>query len=361
MTRVCLVMFTLALVGTACGSSPSSNGPTSDAGNADVKDGGVLGDAVLAGDAGADASKAIMMGCAAVAASECAKLESCSSLVLQSRYGSVATCESRTQEICENALSTPATGNTASQVSACAMAYAGWGCTDFLNAENTPKACIQPTGKLPNGMTCAFPGECTTGFCAIEPHAVCGACADVPKAGDSCANLTSCGQNLHCFAASKVCGEVAALAAQCDEDTPCGAHLSCIGAVAATHTQGTCQASAAKGATCDPTLVNGPGCDFYAGLTCDVSSKQCVSITVSATGGACGLDDGSFATCGTSGTCSTSEAGAAGTCTVAAADGAACSTQSTGPGCLWPARCITATETAMTGTCQKENESPICK
>ncbi len=306
-----------------------------------------------ASEAGTDAGPSTMSACTALATAACTKLEACSNLSLVTRYGSLATCETRLAASCTVALRAPSTGNSADRAQACADAYPSWNCGDYLDDDNVPMACTQPTGKLANGATCAFSAQCSTAFCAIPPSAACGTCAAPPRDGDSCANLSTCGQGLVCFAASKVCGTLGATGASCSKNAPCQAHLSCIGANSAKGILGTCQASAAvSGVACEPDLAKGPGCDYQAGLTCNAKSKTCESVTTSTAGGPCDLDNDQFAACAASGTCSASEAGAMGTCRAAAADGAACTTTSAGPACIPPARCVVATSGSTSGTCQ---------
>jgi len=333
----------LAFVAVACSAPPSFVGPASDA------------------SVDASSGPSILAACTALAMAECAELETCSSLLMQTRYGSVATCQTRTAENCSTGLVAPATGNTARQVQACAEAYPTWSCDDFLGNVNLPAACAQRTGALANGASCAFPAQCTTGFCAIPPYSACGICAAEPRAGDSCSDLSNCGQRLLCLSASKVCGTLGLVDDACSVGAPCGAHLSCIGDDSAKGTLGHCQASAAStGAACDPTLTKGPGCDYDLDLTCNSQSKKCEPVTISAGGGPCNADNHQFAACAASGTCSTNEPGAIGVCTAAAADGEACSTAGGGPVCVPPARCIVMTSGATSGTCQ-EGDSTACK
>jgi hypothetical protein len=320
-----------------------------------------IGPATKDANAGEDANASASTACTNLATAECAELESCSDVLLQTRYGSVATCESRLKESCERSLEAPSTGNSPQKAEACAQAYPTWSCLDYLGNTNLPSSCEQPTGALANGSACAFAAQCTTGFCAIAPQAACGTCAPLPQTGETCANLSSCGPHLQCLPVSKVCGTLGLSGARCSKGAPCGAHLSCVGADSATSTAGTCQASATvAGSRCDPALVKGPGCDFDGALVCNAQSKTCEPLTISAGGGPCDADDHQFATCAASGTCSTSEAGATGTCTSAAADSEACTTSGDGPGCLAPARCITTSSSATTGTCQDDG-STSCK
>jgi hypothetical protein len=306
-----------------------------------------------------DAS-AIMAACTALATANCAKLESCSSVLLQVRYGSVETCQTRFSESCATGLEAPSTGNNSNRVEACVQAYSAWSCADYLGTV-TPSACAQVSGALPNGAPCAFPAQCSTGFCGVSPNTACGTCATPPKIGDSCADLTSCGPGLVCFQGSKVCGTFATLGDTCSDDAPCAAHLSCIGASSAKGTLGKCQASVAvAGAACDPTLLTGPGCDYDRSLTCNSQSRECAPLTISPAAGPCDSNNHQFAACAASGTCSTTQVDATGVCVAAAADGKACTTSGMGPVCLPPARCIVTSGGSESGTCQM-NDSTACK
>jgi hypothetical protein len=305
--------------------------------------------------------KAVETACTHQATAECAHLESCSSLVMQTRYGTVDMCEFRLTATCKDAMSSPSTGMTTATSEACATAFPSWTCDDYLSNVKPPSACVQRKGALEEGAGCAYPSECGTGFCAIDPHAVCGTCTAQPKAGAACDKLTTCGQGLVCFPDTKVCGTYVAAHDACDKSAPCGPHLSCVGADEDKGTKGECTASAAKrGDACDPALAKGTGCDFDLGLGCDTATLVCAAIVVSDDGGSCDLDEHKLAVCSASGSCSTSKEGATGTCAGASDDGADCSTEAGGAGCLAPARCIVAKKGDTKGTCQVE-QVPICK
>jgi hypothetical protein len=324
--------------GVACSAPPSYIGPSTDAGP----------------------GTSVTTACTSLATAECTELASCSNVLLETRYGTLATCQTRLEANCVTALMAPSSGNSADQVQACAVAYSTWSCSDYLGNVNVPAACAQRTGALANGLECVFPAQCMSGFCALSPNAACGTCATAPMPGDSCAGLSSCGQRLVCLEPSKVCGTLGTLAASCSTNEPCGAHLSCIGSNSAKGVLGKCETSvAAVGAKCDPTLVTGPGCDYDADLTCNAQSKTCQPLAISPGGGPCGSVDHQFATCLASGECSTTAVGDTGTCTPAAADGEACSATTAGPACVPPARCI-LTSSGSSGICQ-EDSIATCK
>ncbi len=312
--------------------------------------------------------------CADNAHARCIQLQSCSATDLQLRYGSESTCETRETDNCTTSLAEPLNGNTPAAVEACAGAYAGWACADYLNDTNIPPACQQQLGPIIDGGSCAIDGQCQSGFCAIPPGSSCGACSGVPKPGDSCAELTSCGPGLACTTDTVLCVAFGARGSACGKGALCGVGLSCVGADLSNGTQGTCrQAGETLGAPCDPTEQLGAGCDRNTGLACNSGAKEadagpegateggaddagttgdagsagrtCQAVIVASAGQPCGDDiDEQPVYCEADGVCTGASGTTPGTCTAAAADGAACNA-ATGPGCLIPARCIA-------GTCQ---------
>jgi hypothetical protein len=289
--------------------------------------------------------------CADNAHQRCIQLQSCSATDLQLRYGSESDCETRETASCTTALSEPLNGNTPTAVEACAGAYAGWACADYLDGQNVPPPCRQQLGPVVNGGSCAIDGQCQSGFCGVAPGSACGTCEAVPAVGASCARLTSCGPGLACTTDTATCVVFGVRGSACGEGAVCGVGLSCVGADAATGTQGTCQrAGATVGAACDPTTKTAAGCDRNAGVACNSTSRTCRTVVVASSGDPCGnAIDGQPAYCEADGACSGASATMPGACTAAAADGDPCDTAA-GPGCVIPARCIGDGGTA--GTCQ---------
>lgn len=327
--------FALALAG--CSSSSSGTPATS-------ADGGGEGGGITADQA-----------CADLAHARCTALETCSTLRIATQYGDEATCEARNKANCVASLAAPSTGAAPATSEACAMAYTGWSCPDLLDGTNIPGACQQPKGSLAAGSACAFPGQCQSGFCAIAPDAACGVCAAPPKAGDSCAALTNCGQGLLCTSDTQVCATYVTQGGMCGKGMPCGTGMSCVGST--TTTPGTCQtAVATMGAACDPAAKTGPACDRDKGLTCNSTSKTCVTLATVGGGQACGDVSGSGVACSASGVCNGAMGTTAGTCAAAVADGASCSTPGL-KGCEALARCIVAGEGGATGTCAMQSAS----
>jgi hypothetical protein len=281
--------------------------------------------------------------CADNAHQRCTQLQACSATDVELRYGSEADCETRETYSCTMALSELLNGNSSGAIEACASAYTGWACPDYLNDQNIPQACQQQLGPVVNGGACAIDGQCQSGFCAISPASACGTCSNLPKPGDSCAQLTACGPGLTCTTDTFTCVAFGVRGAACGKGSVCGVGLSCVG--------GICKPEGETvGAACDPTGKTGAGCDRNSGLVCNSMSKTCQTVVVAAGGQPCGNDVGSQpAYCEAAGICTGATGTTPGTCTAAAADGAACDTV-TGPFCVIPARCIGNGGTA--GTCQ---------
>ena len=142
---------------------------------------------------------------------------------------------------------------------------------------NPPPECDQVTGSVANGAGCAAAAQCQWGFCAIVPGAACGTCAPPPGAGDSCAQLTTCGMGLSCDGDSNTCVAPPGQGASCAPGQSCALGLECIGENASTGAIGTCQPAVESGGACSSTTAE---CDFFAGFTCDDDSKTCVAVPV---------------------------------------------------------------------------------
>jgi hypothetical protein len=333
-----LAVTLLVTAGLACGGS--SSGTTSDAGSKDSP----TGDNTTGPTAAA--------ACMARATAQCTEFAKCEPFLINYRYGTMDACVSGYATNCVNSLAAPSTGATPSTVQACAAAYSMWSCPDFVSNTNPPSACAQKTGSLANGAACGFPAQCSSGYCAITPNALCGTCAPQPTEGQSCAQLSTCGTGLVCYAKSQTCVAYGASGAACDEDTPCGYELSCVGADEKTGIQGKCTADGTTvGATCDPKQKTGPGCAFVLGLACNTETMKCAMTTAGTT---CGLASDLETYCSAGGTCIAD----GGTCTAAAATGGTCDIG--GPACVDPEKCIGAAEGGTSGTCQASNASS-CK
>jgi hypothetical protein len=283
--------------------------------------------------------------CGRLAQARCDRRSRCSNgKGIINDYGDMSTCLDRQTLACMLSLAAPMTGFSATAADACAAAINAESCSDFLN-NVTPPACNY-VGPFANGHSCAYGAQCTSSHCSGVRTALCGACADSPIAGASCAT-SNCGDDMTCVASTMTCVAFATVGEPCDSTHPCGADLNCVGETASTG--GQCTATTpTEGASCGGTMH----CDNTMGLLC--ANKMCTEIPYVAGGMPCGWrSDGSYGARCAGGACYTSTGpilfGQGGTCKAHAADGAACDTL-LGPACLTPARCVTTDGTA--GTCQ---------
>lgn len=302
--------------------------------------------------------------CADVAAARCNQRSTCTNGTGITRvYGDLATCLAREKLGCENGLAAKGTGNTPDRVEQCVAALNTESCTDYF-AGNVPAACVN-AGSLADGTACAFSGQCSSTYCTGLADAACGTCGEPLASGADCTNGGTCARGQTCFntpgsmGTAATCITEGAAGASCSRTMPCAAGLSCVGTLTMGAT-GTCMAAATMaGAACDPTARTAPGCDRSIGLFCNATSKTCTAVTFATNGAACGVgSDGTFIDC-TAGVCYGAVIGGPtpmmGTCKADAPDGAACDTAN-GPGCVAPARCVTAAGSTG-GTCTLSDAS----
>jgi hypothetical protein len=251
-----------------------------------------------------------------------------------------------------NALTAPDTGETPAIEEACAAAYPGWACSDFVDTHNIPQACRQVSGTVPLQTVCGFSSQCVTSYCALVEPIACGSCYPLPDAGSSCAT-TECPQGLSCTTDTMDCVVVGGQGASCGTGAPCGEQFYCVGANDSMNVMGTCQQALTQlGAACDPTSAKGPGCDHTQFLTCNAMTKQCATMTLGAAGQPCGTNDVNNQTvlCSALGTCTGATTGVPGMCVSAVADGMACDSVN-GPGCMELSQCIPGGAGGSAGTC----------
>lgn len=302
--------------------------------------------------------------CADAAAARCAQRAMCSNNVgITKVYGDMTTCLAREKLNCTNGLAAKGTGNTPDRVEQCVAAIKTEACTDYF-AGNIPAACIN-TGTLADSTGCAFAGQCSSTYCTGLANAACGSCGEPVASGGDCTNGGTCARGQTCVTTpgsmgmAMTCITEGAAGASCSRAMPCGAQLSCVGTLSM-GASGTCMAAGnTVGAACDPTSRTAPGCDRSIGLFCNATSKTCTAVTFAANGAACGVgSDGNLIDC-IAGVCYGSVIGGTmpmmGTCKANAADGAACDTTN-GPGCIAPARCVTASGSTA-GTCTLSDAS----
>ncbi len=275
--------------------------------------------------------------CADFAQAACGRISACEPWILQFQYGDAATCQARLKLSCTLGANAAGLTDEVATLVACTQAIGALACPDIV-VGNTPAACRPMMGTRMNGLACANAGQCTSLYCAQPKGGGCGVCGPAPKAGDSCANLASCGDGLLC-ADDGTCQPPVAQNGACDGGHPCGAQLTCVGAAKS----GTCQPVLAPGANCDNTFVTTARCDFLQGLFCKTAPMStmgtCAVIGLAKTGEPCGLVNGGATICQAGGHCMLTQMNPpVGTCIAPAADGTACDPQK-GPECLTPAVC----------------------
>jgi hypothetical protein len=284
--------------------------------------------------------------CTDFAAAQCTKLDQCVVNGTTSRYGGVAICQARQKEACLARLNAPGTGNNPSDVELCTQQLPTASCTDF-DLGNVPE-CLAKVGTRENGQPCAFPGQCQSSICAIATGTNCGTCAMASQSGESCAT-TSCSHGFACVKDTQ-CQPLGTSSSPCDANHPCGAGLSCVTPSGAQ--SGTCEtAGSSVGTPCDPQHQTAPACDPNVGLYCDGTTRSCLAVTYTLTGGACGFVSPIVVHCTNDSTCFGALGQTPGLCAANAVDGAHCDTQ-LGPSCLPPAQCVTGSASATAGTCQ---------
>jgi hypothetical protein len=258
-------------------------------------------DASTGTDAGGDAQQA----CTALADAYCAKLETCSTFVMNVAYGDLATCKARWILNCTPNFGAPGTSATPARTNTCAQSIAALSCTTFLSGD-LGTACAVGAGTVAQGGPCGDDAQCASTFCPRAPTAVCGTCQPVTMAGDPCVQSScSVSTNTVCPAGKTTC--IKPVAGKVGD--------SCVG-----HEQ----------------------CDVGHQVGCNPTNGKCIALTLATAGGTCGADSiipTSVAVCPASGSCSASLAGK---CSAVGMDGAACSTADTGTHCMPPARCVSS-------------------
>ena len=134
--------------------------------------------AVAAGCGGTSGDSA----CADSAAAHCAQRATCTNSVgITKTYGDMTTCLAREKLSCTNALAAKGTGNTPDRVEQCVAALKTESCADYF-AGNVPAACVN-TGTLADGAGCAFAGQCSSTYCTGLTDAACGTCGASGRVG----------------------------------------------------------------------------------------------------------------------------------------------------------------------------------
>ena len=317
-----------------------------------------------------------MQACADSANASCTERNTCSlnSFLVDLDYGTEATCVSRTQQTCVNALSAKGTGTTAATIEACVAAYPSYTCTAFYE-DAPPTACVPPAGTLATGAACGASAQCASTYCATGAYAVCGTCQPLPVAGAACQVDADCGRNLSCTKAAGsttmtmgVCTAWIASGGACLTGTStCAPGLACVGDDVTTKTMGMCATQGATvNAACDADRKTAANCSGDLGLICVPAAKTsgvgtCQAITLAMPGQPCG-DVGAapitgYAECQLGFCQKAATTDTMGTCVANIADEAACSTDPTTAPCGTPAKCVPSSAGSMTGTCTLPNAS----
>jgi hypothetical protein len=250
----------------------------------------------------------------------CAKLQTCSPILISGGYGDVATCTKRFQIGCLAGLNAPRTTSTPSFTEGCAQAIVAGGC-DLLFARTMPSACVAVAGPLTDGMACGDDGQCSSTYCRKPPGMTCGTCGPRGAAGATCARDEDCQARLKCD--QQKCVTLVAAGSACDATHGCTAPAMCVNS--------TCVTPGLAGAMCDATHP----CDLTQALFC--INKACAAATFTAPGMACGLVNNAAVGCAGGSVC-LGDVGQK-VCSAVAADGTSCDAAK-GPTCVAPAECV---------------------
>jgi hypothetical protein len=318
-----------------------SSPPANDAGQGGGIGGGLGSGGGITGTGGGGSSITADQACTSSAAARCMQQQTCAPNTLAVDYGDLTTCQARLKANCLASLAAADTGATIEGVAACATAYAGWTCPDWVNGV-TPAACLAAQGTLTQGAPCAFNGQCVTSFCAVARGANCGSCANAPAVGTPCGGGIGCGAvaSLYCDANSNTCQALVTDAGLFCDAGSCGYGLGCV--IPTGSTSGTCQAlGAVADAGCDSAQHTAPTCRHDLGFSC--VRKHCTQDAVVNAGQVCGLDldAGVVIECAASGACIEDGGSLLGSCAAPQPEGTACNTAA-GAVCFLPARCVSS-------------------
>jgi hypothetical protein len=270
------------------------------------------------------------------AAAVCSRLNTCFSVVLQTLYADVATCQAREKLRYSATLAAPGTSATASQLESCAMAVGSGDCAVLLGLllDNAPpEACKPQPGTIADGAMCAEDGQCKNSYCTKPTGQICGLCAARAAQGAACALDKDCQYGLFCAGGN--CVVPATPGGPCHPLQPCPAGYVCNGTCVAPKDGDSCTQG-------DPST-----CDLSRGLYCG-KTGTCSSAQVTPANQGCGNAGKDYAVCASAALCA-GPVGGADTCIAAAADDSPCSDMN-GPPCTPPATCLR-------GTCTLDNPS----
>lgn len=346
--------------------------------------------------------------CTTVAKGICGRLTRCQLAFRAARDYQDGNCTKVEHDRCFRTLSRKNTGDSVTNLEACAAARTAQSCGDYF-AGTALTACDTPKGPLKDGQACVVSAQCDSQYCDLAASASCGKCAQRLAAGGVCdangdcqvafvckramaADLTGactkralsgepcnadngCADNLVCSGARTenmvaidgVCrARTADAGMPCNDDLVCLRDLSCIGFARAKMTNGTCQPLVTvEGAPCGGQSA---GCQGNLDLYCftdpaDKTKHTCKKRTYADGSGMCNnLPDGTAVGCKNAASC-VRPAGAdaanptkrpdVGVCTPQVGKELACNTDGAdGATCQPGLSCIVSSAGAKTGICQ---------
>lgn len=266
-------------------------------------------------------------GCEEFATAYCTKQIGCSNFWSTVYAASFEQCRSTRTARCQLDSKSPDTGWTQTVAQACARGINDQSCDDFLSGA-LANECRNP-GKRTMGAPCGDRWQCDSLQCVSSTAASqCGACAVLPKEGESCAALKLCDNGLQCIA--DVCIPLRGAGETCGTTGRCKPTLSCM--------VGLCQAPM-LGAACNAQS----DCSFHQIQYCDGSTLSCEKYPLFVVGinEACGISFDSETICTTDAYCRTSSSAAFGVCNKLPTEGQPCATSDNL--CAAPYSCIGGT------------------
>lgn len=341
-----MIRTNLHLVIALCLASAGCAGNTTGAGNdmaMSMNGGGDMGMTQGGGDmsggsadmAGVSADQA----CAAQASASCDLISRCLPFSFTLSYASMSDCVGRSKISCQQLFGLTGSTSKSADILACAGAYGGLSCDDFLLG-NIPTGC-RGAGTLPSGAACGSGAQCQSGYCRVTSYGSCGACTARAGEGQAC-SATACDYGLVCasIAGSQQCVRPGGLGATCGgtANPPCGGTLTC--------QNSKCAAPLRLNDACNPAAS---GCAIYQGQFCDSGTRRCTALQTAGVGAACGTMGMNYIYCSGGSTC---PQGMNPRCVAPAADGAACMQPPGTPVCRFPAYCDGTCKIFDPGACR---------
>jgi len=240
-------------------------------------------------------------GCRKLAEAVCSRLAACSPFLLARDYGDEATCVTRTNNGCGDALAAPNEAATSDDMGRCSTGVSGMSCdalfswnlevlahrswTVLGNPESYSR-CPPRYGPRPSGTACSADSQCNDAYCQQTVVGECGKCRSSSTSSNSCTTTAECGPNDWCAPTGK-CLKLLTL------EHSCSSTFSCVPGSFCEYTK-CVPIKSVKGDPCDDKAA----CDVTKGLVCG-ASKTCEEVTLANPGEACG----GLVACRAGGTC----------------------------------------------------------